>query len=340
MEDKIFVQALVLFRFGQEYDCYLSLRNRDGLSSCCTLVMLSRMRILLCPSLNGFGHIRRLIALRRGLVLLGHKVNFLVTSDLTFSQYELIQNEGDIPFVLDKSSYPDDLFIEGPYVKKPQNGYSPNLRSLEDLNFDYVVADTVTWPTLIKSPALFIGQFTWSMYHGSLRRDEILSTFVSALGIELFSWPMLKSHPGYRPLPLIDYWNIRSRRINLLNQIGFARNGLGREALRNSQANKTVPISGIPEFLDSNGWLPKYIVMRAGIGNVMEAISAGAVPILTLDEDLDVQYNKQLLVKGGYAIDIDDLNSSILEESKSYRAFDGPVISQIEFAKAVLSEMG
>lgn len=294
--------------------------------------------MVLCPSLNGFGHIRRMIALKLGLNLLGHQADFLVTDRLTVLQRELINEAGVTPLILDSSFYSVSIFEEGPYVGKAKADCIPNLSSLDYLNYDCVVADTVTWPLLINVPSIFVGQFTWSMYFNHSEANEILDSFQSIIGIDLFSWPLLKAHSKYKPLPVIDYWNFRAGPVKLLDDIGLATNGSNPEPLAVDR-NLLVPVAGIPEFLKAYGWLPKYIVMRAGLGNVMEALAAGVVPILTSDDGLDIVLNKRVLLANRYALDFSDVDIDSKRVLSRYRSYDGPVINQVEFAKVVVEGM-
>jgi hypothetical protein len=297
------------------------------------------MRILLCPSTNGFGHIRRLIALQRGLVSLGHKADFLVTDKATLRQRQMIQKESGALLIVDSSIHPDSFFIEGPYTGQTKEVCIPNLSSFKHLEYDYVVADTITWPASLNAPSLFIGQFTWQMYFDNSSPDSSLDSFRRIMGIDLFAWSELKVHSKFVPLPLIDYWNLSTRSILFCDKIGIANNGVNQFFLSSEIGEELIPISGIPEFLNSHGWLPKYMVMRPGIGNLMEALSARVVPILTSDFDCDVRYNKQVLLDAHYALDASEVNFHEQETTLEHRPYDGPIISQLEFAEVVIREM-
>ena len=273
----------------------------------------------LVPSNNGFGHLRRLISLVPALQDAGYKVSIIWDKRIRFPGELLgIRDQLEINFI----STPLDL--DGPYVKAQE-------KSCDEIDlhnslkpYDLVIADTVTWPLRCHTNAVLIAQFTWEHYYrkrNSIDANQWEEKVKSIpqdsriFSMQLFQWGDMLDFPGVTPIPILDYWGLRERLISRNQRIGVIRSGVARwmnqpnptsDLLKNNQIDL---IQGLENYASQKGSVPAGIICRAGLGAISECISAKSLPILLEDADIEIQYNRQILLDLGLAIDFKNLKN-------------------------------
>lgn len=295
-------------------------------------------KIAFCPSLNGFGHIRRLLSIAVALKKIGFAVSFIVPDYLTDYQLQIIREKNIEVLIINSNSLPNN-YCDGPYAFKITNSNLDNTQKLKILKeFDVVIADSITWPALTSSKNILIAQFIWEKYNEKTNHkniENLVKNFSVIFGMKYFTWSEISKLNKFVEIPPLDYWNFRNRNVLLKESlIGIASNGVeNNRTTLNKLKKNMLQINGIPEFIDKNGFLPKTIVARAGLGNVLEALALKCDLIcLKENETLDVSRNRETLVLRNFASEIPNLGS-ISEDiirKKSYEYFD--MISSEQFA--------
>jgi hypothetical protein len=300
-------------------------------------------QIALFASHNGFGHLRRMIALGYGLVEIGIQPHIFISASASLAQIQILK-ECTLPFQVRHFDEVDGGEVDGPFTSQEERNMSHSFLSSEEISkYPGVVSDTLVWPSSHNSNSLFIGNFTWEQYRKcgtpNCRQYSLneLKNYKAILGIDLFSWASIKTSQNYNGIPPIDYWGLRNRKVTYLDQIGIAFNGteLGLN-LPKPWRDLAIIIRGIPEFVELHDSIPKVIITRAGLGNVMETIAIGSRLVLTgEDSGKDTQYNRQALIDKGFAVSETQLLEELERLSEFSRMETPRMYSRIEFAQQV-----
>ena len=290
---------------------------------------MSKLNVAMCPSVNGFGHIRRLLSISLTMRLQGCNVVFVFPNSATQKQISLVVKHKFETILVDIEEI-EFAYQEGPFAKERNLAFDNQLSSVRELKkFNLVLADTVSWPCHFSKHAIFIGQFSWEMYYEHQKNSESktktnsLLDFKQLFGMKLFSWDELIDLKNFTNIELLDYWNLREKKISKrINQIGIASNGIiGISTEINGL--EPVEIKGIPEYLMQKKELPQYLLMRAGLGNILEGLAARCSIFLTNDsESLDVTRNREKLIDLGLAVEINSISKMEYQIINNHRIND------------------
>jgi ABC-type thiamin/hydroxymethylpyrimidine transport system permease subunit len=121
--------------------------------------------------------------------------------------------------------------------------------------------------------------------------------------MDVFSWPSIKSEYNFSPLKVLDYWNlmeVMNEKTSEVIGVSFGASGEVNKFLSNLMGTAgAMPVRGLNHFYQENGFLPKIVVCRAGIGIVSECISAQIPMLLVNDSDLEIQFNESIITDLG-----------------------------------------
>ena len=250
------------------------------------------------------------------------------------------------------------LDLDGPFVNTV--GKTSDSNELVDAlrAYEFVIADTVTWPLRVHSNAILIAQFTWEQYYhkkfpvGKGRWEEkskLMSFDCRVYSMEIFRWEEMYAFPDLRSIPVLDYWGLRERGILRNERIGNIQSGTLRLSNENhplgglSTNNRIDLVKGLENYIAKKGSVPAGIICRAGVGAISECISAKSLPILLPDVDIEIQYNRNALLDLGLAIDLKELrdigDEEILQIRQTASSLEWPdVLSAQDFTQQILEE--
>jgi hypothetical protein len=268
----------------------------------------------LIPSVNGYGHTRRLISIALALEKKGFKIIFLLSCGSMNS---------DLSTLISKYSYRIDFYcaldkLEGFYVKKPAI-HSCSIKRDKKFSLDFVISDSLLWVESLKSHSILIAQFIWEDYYEESRETILikLTSFKKIFGQRYFSTKILTSNHNFQEIPLLDYWNLRNY-LNTESQDRIAVAWSGAENIYGLFPTGTLIenfpiIKGMEKFLKSN-FKPLGVICRPGLGAISECLSAGIIPILINTTDKELVYNSKVAFKFGWAIPFEDIKELSFKE--------------------------
>jgi hypothetical protein len=266
------------------------------------------------PSVNGFGHTRRLLSLAIELTIMDYKCNFILPC--------ILSSKSPILGIISEHGFDYEIICirelnDGPFVLKNQSHECKSYDiELSLKKYEYLIADTVTWVSNFHSDTYLFAQFTWEQYHNrdtsDLDLNNKLIKYKKIFGFKYFTNQFIKSQINYQEIPLLDYWNL-SRYSSLGNNGKFLIANSGAEDFKiltsNDQFLSETKISyGLEKHLKINS-KPLAIICRPGLGAILESISAGIVPILLDSEDYELEFNKKVAIENGWAIDYKSIES-------------------------------
>ena len=260
------------------------------------------------PSVNGFGHTRRLISLAIELTTMGYKCDFILPC--------ILSGKSPIFGIILEYGFSYDIMCirelnDGPFVLK---NYFHECKSydieLSLKKYDYLIADTVTWVSNFHDNTYLFAQFSWEQNQNkdtkNLTLDSRLIKHKRIFGFRYFTNKYIKSQINYQEIPLLDYWNL-NRYSTVRSSDKFLIANSGAEDLKILKGNdkflsETEIIYGLEKYLKTNV-KPLAIICRPGMGAILESISAGIIPILLYSEDHELIFNKKIAIEEGWAID-------------------------------------
>jgi hypothetical protein len=266
------------------------------------------------PSVNGFGHTRRLISLAIELTIMKYKCNFILPCILS-------DKSPILGIILDHGFNYEIVCVrelnDGPFVLRNQS-HECKFYDIElSLNkYDCLIADTVTWVSNFHNNTYLFAQFTWEQYQNkdtrNLRLANQLAKHKKIFGFKYFTNNYIKSQINFREIPLLDYWNL-SRYSSTRDNGKFLVANSGAEDPKVLTSNdqflsKTKIVYGLEKYLKTNA-KPLAIICRPGLGAILESISAGIVPILLDSEEYELIFNKKIAIEEGWAIDYKSIES-------------------------------
>jgi hypothetical protein len=172
--------------------------------------------------------------------------------------------------------------------------------------FDLVISDTLTWPLMIDERAILISQFLWEIYYAKTNKEKMPdetqrvltldSTRVFAMGD--FVWPEMRELMNINQVPILDYWNLRKKRILFSTDICTSSSGTGRGSLSRTFLNWNCErIMGFENYIREKQTKPLGVLCRPGLGIVTECISARSIPIVLDENDFEMKYNRAVLTE-------------------------------------------
>ena len=246
------------------------------------------MRILFIPSTNGFGHTRRLISMALAARDLGHSPHiYLYHGD---HQRTLLVREKGLEIIHGGSL----KVLDGPY-SYDSNKIESQCR-LDFSRFDLVVSDTLTEISKLHPKTLLFAQFTWNHFFAKMSprkrsfflNDEVFNNllrFQKIFGMHEFAWSSLAQLDNFVGIPLLDYWNLRSRREELkrTDSIVIVKSGVDGKKWKNILEDLKFEFK-IVEQIENIREVPRGVICRAGMGAISEALALGSSPITIVDD--------------------------------------------------------
>lgn len=264
--------------------------------------------LLLVPSTNGLGHVRRLIH----LVKQWDEFQQIVVL-LTAKQHKLIEVE--LQSILGKNFDTRILLYLGYGVDGHKQIHSPREFKVvshdiqEALNqAEMVISDNCIWPLYFRPDCILVGHFLWhdlidtrQLMESQVLRDlifaekQLLENVKYVIGIENFSFGVLNSMTPDKRILLPSYYEPKAG-LETDNSIWYAlgTTGLGAEESK-ILANREVVRRESYNLLHATK-LPIAIVGRPGLGTVRDAIEF-EVPFSPIDytSDSELLNNSQVI---------------------------------------------
>jgi hypothetical protein len=272
------------------------------------------LKIGFVGSVNGYGHIRRLLSIARIMDKKKFKVVFYLSCQLNPSSLivKMIKNQNFEINILCTKYYTD-----GPYANfniKCKCNLNINKKNFSEI--DILIADSQLWASELHKNTFLIAQFVWQVDYKkenlSYLETQRFYKFRHIFGINDFSLPYLKSLDNFTGIPLLDYWGLRKfGSITSENYISLANNGtqkLDKNLVEMSFGKKIPLIRGLDEFLNTNT-KPIAIICRPGLGTILECLSANIVPILLHYTDFELQYNTRVVLQNNWGIAYEDFQA-------------------------------
>ena len=271
------------------------------------------------PSVNGFGHTRRLLSLALVLHKSGHNCYFFLPCRLP--------SNSKIPNLIEEHKFKISIictskFNDGPYSNLRNYCICTKDKNKSELeNIDLIIADSVFWASDLHSNSFLLSQFVWqkdldSSVSGEKRIRQLLK-FNKIFGFKYFTHSQIRTLKNYTEIPLLDYWNLRSySQKDSHEYFGLATSGAQeiREFLPLSLRSESLQtISGLEKFLSVNP-KPIAIFCRPGLGAILECLSANIVPVLLDFNDSELDFNKNIAVSNGWAVSFTEFESIPLQE--------------------------
>ena len=271
------------------------------------------------PSVNGFGHTRRLLSLAIVLHKSGYTCNFFLPCRLP--------SNSKIPNLIEEHNFKIRIictskFNDGPYSNL--RNYcrctkEKNKSELEDI--ELIIADSVFWASDLHPNSFLLSQFVWQNDldnpNDVEKRISQLLKFNKIFGFKYFTQSQIRTLTNYTEIPLLDYWNLRRySRKNAHEYFGLAMSGAQeiREFLPLSLRLESLQtISGLEKFLSMNP-KPVAIFCRPGLGAILECLSANIVPVLLDFNDFELDFNKNIAISNGWAVSFAEFESIPLQE--------------------------
>lgn len=274
---------------------------------------------LLVPSRNGFGHLRRMIAIGQELRSLGKKVALNIPG-LDTEKVKLAKRANLDIVTIDMSGT-----IDGPYISSKELSQNYATHSLHE--FEHVISDNLTEFFNVHPSCFLLAQFTWNDYYLQTSRNHPANEYETKLsarvdyskfkrifGMKYFTWPEISSNSNYQSIPLLDYWNLRSKRKTRSKEIVLVKSGID-----------TIRLGRIYEDFDSRFRLvkeielenlpPLAVIIRPGLSSILETLAIGSVPVLLKDDgDVEMARNFETVISKGWGIE-----ASKLELDSSYK---------------------
>jgi hypothetical protein len=279
-------------------------------------------RVGLAPSLNGNGHLRRLLSLAISLREFEIEVTFIFPNNvlLTHLQKSIISKSGVSVVLVDLGKFTEGPSVAVQTVNQIDKWSLLKTQKLINSLFDLIICDTVTWPIDIHYNVIFLGQFTWDLYYLKFKslnskfettfNDPLqqLSRARSVISMKYFVWPEIADNLKIQKIGVLDYWGLASNNCALEeNYIGHLVSGATHE-LRSEFLEKDVRIIQMIESeIKTKLRKPKYLLCRAGLGAVSESISSSIPPIFISSEDFEINHNSKVCINMGWGVDYDVL---------------------------------
>ena len=275
------------------------------------------MKIAFAPSLNGLGHLRRLISIANPLRELGFEITFVLSNQYILSaKFISILKDQKIDFL----SVPTPKYVDGPFTQRSDKSEDIYLTSKNLGAYDFIIADTVTWPLGIHDKVIFIGQFTWDLYyrHALIGKDKEKSqeqnlekNALVVFGMIDFTWPEIAKLHNYQPIPLLDYWKLRNLTVDREKKLGIISSGIEESGILDVRRKMDlIEVSAPESYYSRYGSYPVGILCRAGLGAISENLSIKSVPILFPSDDFELSRNVDILLGKGWGILLDHEQAS------------------------------
>jgi hypothetical protein len=268
-------------------------------------------QIALIPSMNGFGHTRRLLSLAIALRKEGFSCSVLIPCQLSNSvQISKIVLQKS----LDLKTICSDLYLDGPYSNLQNHQACESNFYPEDLHkFLAVISDTLTWVAEFNPHSILIAQFTWEKYYNSNFDDRFLNhklkKFKKILGLEYFSQEYLSSQSNFYQIPLIDYWGlshyIRTPHSHKIHFLSSGAEDIAKLVPKNLVKDSNFIIYGLENYLRNN-IKPLAAICRPGLGSILECLSSDIVPILLDVPDPELSLNRSITLGNNWAISLEE----------------------------------
>lgn len=259
----------------------------------------------LIPSINGFGHTRRLLSIANELTKNNVVCTFLLPC--------LLSKQSAIPKLIAEYGFRSKIvcfrdYTDGPY-SIINSSHDCNTNPLNLNKFDYLLADTVTWVADFHDNVYLIAQFTWEQFKPKINKisiDRRLTKFKRIYGFKYFTTNYIESQTNYEQIPLLDYWGLgKYIKTNPIDKFVLANNGAQDPnfKLRDDIFLKSLDlVKGLEKYLELNT-KPLAMICRPGLGAILECLSSGIAPVLFETHDPELSYNRQVALANGWAVD-------------------------------------
>lgn len=280
-----------------------------------------KLSLGIVPSINGFGHVRRMISIALAFESFGNSTNFLLPCTLNkrskiltlISNYKLKVQTICVP-----------TYMEGPYAEL-QNHQTCEYSEINNLQtkYEFIIADTVTWVADYHTKVYLFAQQLWEFRSGddliiaeTIRR---LRKFRKIFGFKDFTLDSIRNLNNFKEIPLIDYWGLK-KYVNTEAEDIIVVSNSGAENLleaENFYDKNLTMVYGLEKYLLLK---PKPIAMicRPGLGAISESLSAGITPILLQYEDPELFFNSQVAISNKWAIDYQQISKFDLPKKILY----------------------
>lgn len=295
--------------------------------------------VCLIPSENGFGHLRRCIAISRALRKLDYETTLIWSNEVYLPRRLL--NERDFSRVK-RMAIP--LMWDGPSVRS-RNTFNDSELFRELSRFDLVISDTLLWPVFYAEKVILVAQFLWEFYYRRLGELDVFATLpmkipkilFKTFGMSGFIWPEMRDTFDIQEVDILDYWNLRGTAEVETQKICISLSGTGRTSLPKIMSDWNLPlVSGLENFVIEKNEKPLAIICRPGLGIISECVSAKSVPILTVEKDIEMEYNSDVLInKWGIGLNVDSIKNLSKTEAELFvrefcNSIDWPEVTSID----------
>jgi len=283
----------------------------------------SIMRVALVPSVNGFGHTRRLLSIAVPLRNKGIDCEFLLPCQLGYKSklVEIITQKNFQPKIICSNGTD-----EGPYInfRKHSDCFSTYNKDTIKI-FDHVICDTVTWLHNWHTSTFLFAQFTWTIfadnYKKIIEKDLTYLQFKKIYGMKYFTQSSLLRLKTFQSTPILDYWGL-SKFANVKAEPKILIAGNGAENIFNLLKGFDIDLNseivyGLENYVKHNS-KPLGIICRAGLSTIVECLSANIVPILLKSTDAELLHNYTIAVNMKWAVPFDLIFAKSKEEQINY----------------------
>ena len=170
-----------------------------------------KIAYLVCP--NGFGHLRRSIAIINTIINNSDHEITLFTQNNKFRYYNFDQYMNNSQIRI------KELYLPHPLYEDRNFEYSLILKSIDKLfdPFDFVISDNLVYPLafLNNKKMILIAQFLWHELNSkrilsniekniiNIEKEFINKSNIPIFGVSLFTMPLIKKRPNYVPINMI-----------------------------------------------------------------------------------------------------------------------------------------
>lgn len=311
---------------------------------------MKQKNILLVPSNNGYGHLRRLSSLLPEFVENGVKPSIVWDRRIPFPK-DLFAN-----YNFDLIQLNTPLNFDGPFVRCDANYDNNELKRFVS-SFDAVIADGVSWPLKMSERAFCTSHFLWDLYY--LRKENNKTNWLESLAqlkseIVFFSmrdfvWEEIFNLGVVKELPVLDYWNLRPYSAKRNDDIVHISSGIKSNKIDNVYKNSnsilnSKKIYAVENYVKDGNSCPTAVICRGGLGAITESISMKSVLIFLPDDDLEIKENMNKCLGSGFALKVEQISGNLENDmqrlTQKRNEIEWPeVLSMSSLAKMILGEL-
>lgn len=265
-----------------------------------------KLSLGIVPSINGFGHVRRMISIAIAFESFNISTNFLLPCNLN--------KQSKIPTLISNHKLKMQTicvpsYAEGPYAQF-QNYHTCDYSEINNLQtkYEFIIADTVTWVADYHAQVYLFAQQLWEFRSKNdvtiAETNSRLRKIKKIFGFKDFTIDSIKNLNNFIEIPLIDYWGLK-KYVKTESEDTIVISNSGAENLlevENFYDKNLTMVYGLENYLLSNP-KPLAVICRPGLGAISESLSAGIIPILLKSKDSELFFNSRVAISNNWAID-------------------------------------